>query len=136
MTCCSGLSVEIPGAGHLTGNLGTEAISPGATIRRKRKSALDRPESQPESIDLQVMGLADGAKSKAELAAGLGHTEVSGQLRRPIYPLFHERANTLSLRGRTKALLKPARRDTLGYRVCFGQAIMTQYPISRRTRLV
>ena len=50
-----------------------------------------RPESRPESLDQRVMGLlVGGARSKAEIAAGLGHKDISGQLNRIIRLLLQE----------------------------------------------
>lgn len=50
-----------------------------------------RPESQPESLEQRVMGLlAGGALSKAAIAGGLGHREISGQLNKVIRLLLQE----------------------------------------------
>ena len=50
-----------------------------------------QPESRPESLEQRVMGLlAGGARSKAEIAAGLGHKEISGQLNKVIRLLLQE----------------------------------------------
>lgn len=52
-----------------------------------------QPESRPESLELRVLGfLRSGPFSKAELSAGLGQKEVSGQLNKVIRLLLADQS--------------------------------------------
>ena len=66
-----------------------------------------QPESQPESLELRVMGLlAGGSMSKAEISAGLGHKEISGQLNRVIRLLLQERLVSYTIPAKPNSRLQ------------------------------
>ncbi|MDP1698200.1 MAG: ATP-binding protein [Xanthomonadaceae bacterium] len=81
----------------------TEPVTPEVTP----DAAAGRPESQPESLALRAMGLlVEGAMSKAEISAGLGHKEISGQLNRVIRLLLQERHVTYTIPAKPNSRLQ------------------------------
>ena len=87
------------------------------TLRRTGAAGLQpesqpesRPESRPESLELRVLGLlGNGPLSKAELSAGLGHKEISGQLNKIIRLLLAEQNIEYTIPGKPNSRLQKYR---------------------------
>ncbi len=69
----------------------TQTVTQPVEVPQPESQPESRPESRPESLEAKVMTLlVSGPLSKAELATGLGHKEISGQLNKIIRLLMAE----------------------------------------------
>lgn len=74
-----------------------------------------QPESRPESLELRVLELLrSGAFSKAELSAGLGQKEVSGQLNKVIRLLLAEQSIEFTIPDKPNSRLQKYRLTAKG----------------------
>jgi ATP-dependent DNA helicase RecG len=97
----------IEGAGTRAADGVTMEVTTEVAGGRPESQPESRPESQPESLALRAMGLlARGAKSKAEISAGLGHKEISGQLNRVIRLLLQERLVSYTIPAKPNSRLQ------------------------------
>jgi ATP-dependent DNA helicase RecG len=77
----------IEGAGARAADRVTPQVTPEVTAWQPES----RPESRPESLEQRVMELlSGGARAKIEIATGLGHKGISGQLNKVIRLLLQE----------------------------------------------
>lgn len=81
-----------------------------ATVRRKTAALWPRQESQPESLNVRVLGLLEGTPmAKAELASGLGQKEVSGQLNKVVRLLLNDRVIEYTIPAKPQSRLQKYR---------------------------
>jgi ATP-dependent DNA helicase RecG len=92
------------------------AIADGfVTILRRLEADGVRPESQPESLDLRVLGLLEkGPLSKAALSTGLGQKKVSGQLNKVIRLLLANGNIEYTIPGKPNSRLQNYRLSKTG----------------------
>ena len=80
------------------------------TTLRRIGATVKQPESQPESLELRVLGLLEkGPLSKAALSAGLGHKEISGQLNKIIRLMLAEQSIEYTIPGKPNSRLQKYR---------------------------
>jgi ATP-dependent DNA helicase RecG len=104
-----GFVTTIRRAGQVTGEVAGEVTGEVAG------EVGSRPESRPESLELRVLGLlGNGPLSKAELSAGLGHKEISGQLNKIIRLLLAEQNIEYTIPGKPNSRLQKYRLSDKG----------------------
>ena len=109
---CREAGLQEPAFAIRDGFLATIWRQPVASVGAQPET---QPESRPESLELRVLGfLRSGAFSKAELSAGLGQKEVSGQLNKVIRLLLAEQSIEFTIPDKPNSRLQKYRLTAKG----------------------
>ena len=85
-------------AGEVTGEVAGEVSAPPDSAPESRARPESGPESRPESLEMRILtALEGGPLSKSEIAARIGHREISGRLNKVIRLLVSDQTAEYTL---------------------------------------